>query len=68
MLIDGVGALIRLLIGRRGDDGASGGGGRRRPTIEFLEDESEKEKEKEKMEPNMRAKNKCKKSRVCIIR
>jgi hypothetical protein len=56
------------LIGRRGDDGVSGGGGRRRPTIEFLEDESEKEKEKEKMEPNMRAKNKCKKSRVCIIR
>ena len=51
MLIDGVGALIRLLIGRRGDNGASGGGGRRRPTIEFLEEESEKEKEKEKMEP-----------------
>ena len=39
MLIDGLGALIHLLIGRSD-------GGRRRPAIEFLEeDEVEEEKE-----------------------
>ena len=48
MLIDGFGALIRLLIDRR-DDLATGSAVRQRPTIEFLGEEKEtKEREERK--------------------